>query len=475
MKSHDACRRLFAPGKVGLFGGACAAWPVTAAAAGGPDYGMVWALPFAAMVLSIALAPWLLPRAWHRHQGKIALLWAAAFLLPDALLHGAAATAHLALHSLLGDYLPFVLMLATLYTVGGGIAVRGDLHGSAAQNTALLAFGAAAASVMGTTGAAMLLVRPLIHANDRRRHNAHVMIFFIFIVANVGGALTPLGDPPLFLGYLNGVGFFWTLRHLAAPTALLCGLLLALFYAFDSWYWRQADQIKRIDPSPDSRVQVLGRWNLLWLAAVVGIVLASGSWRSAGAVALGGVTLRWGDLARDGALAFVLLASLATTPRAARQVNHFHWAPMFEVAKLFLGIFISIIPVVAMLRAGADGAFAPLVRLTSDAHGAPIAGAYFWLSGALSSLLDNAPTYLVFFNLAGGDAARLMHEATVLAAISAGSVYMGALSYVGNAPNLMVKAIAEHRKIEMPSFFGYMAWSTVVLLPCLLLVQWVFV
>ena len=457
-----------------MLGGLCAAWPATASAAGGPVYSMAWALPFAAMLLSIALGPLLVPRAWHRHQGKIALLWAAAFLLPDALVHGASATTHLALHSLLDDYLPFVLLLAALYTVSGGLAVRGDLHGSAAQNTALLAFGALAASAMGTTGAAMLLVRPLIHANDRRRHNVHVMIFFIFIVANVGGALTPLGDPPLFLGYLKGVDFFWTLRHLAAPTALLCCLLLALFYALDSWYWRQPDQLKRVDPSPDARLQVLGRWNLLWLAAVVGIVLASGSWQPAGGVEIGGVMLRWGALARDGALFAVLLASLATTPRCARELNHFHWAPMLEVAKLFLGIFLSIIPVVAMLRAGSGGAFAPLVRLTSDAHGAPIAGAYFWLAGALSSLLDNAPTYLVFFNLAGGDAARLMHEATVLGAISAGSVYMGALTYIGNAPNFMVKAIAEHRSIEMPSFFGYMAWSTVVLLPCLVLVQAVF-
>ena len=444
------------------------------AASGTGGYGLVWALPFAALLLSIALAPLLLPAIWHRHHGKIALAWAAAMLLPHALAFGATSTVHLALHSLLDEYLPFVLLLAALYTVSGGIALRGNLHGSAARNTALLALGALAASAMGTTGAAMLLVRPLIHANDRRRRSAHVLVFFIFIVANAGGALTPLGDPPLFLGFLRGVDFFWTLRQLAAPTALLCALLLTLFYALDSWFWRQPDQLRPADPSPDAAWQLLGRWNLLWLLAVVGIVLLSGSWQPPGGVELHGVTLRWAALARDGALLVVLLASLATTPREARRLNHFHWGPMLEVGKLFLGIFLTIIPVIEMLRAGDAGAFAPLVRLTSDANGVPIASAYFWLTGALSSVLDNAPTYLVFFNLAGGDPVRLMHEATVLGAISAGSVYLGAMTYVGNAPNLMVKAIAEHRGVDMPSFFGYIGWSAVVLLPCLTLVQWLF-
>jgi Na+/H+ antiporter NhaD/arsenite permease-like protein len=454
-----------------LFG----ATPLPALAATTPGgYGPVWALPFAALLLSIALAPLLLPSIWHRHHGKIALAWAAAMLLPHTLAFGAAATLHLALHSLLDEYLPFVLLLAALYTVSGGIALRGNLHGSAARNTALLALGALAASAMGTTGAAMLLVRPLIHANDRRRRSAHVMVFFIFIVANAGGALTPLGDPPLFLGFLRGVDFFWTLRHLAAPTALLCAMLLALFYALDSWFWRQPDQLKAADPTPDGPLQLLGRWNLLWLLAVVGIVLLSGNWRPPGGVERFGVTLRWAALARDGALLAVLLASLATTPREARRLNHFHWGPMLEVAKLFLGIFLTIIPVIEMLRAGTAGAFAPLVRMTSDAHGAPIAAAYFWLTGALSSVLDNAPTYLVFFNLAGGEPARLMQEVSVLGAISAGSVYLGAMTYVGNAPNLMVKAIAEHRGVDMPSFFGYIGWSLAVLLPCLLLVQALF-
>lgn len=433
-----------------------------------------WGLPFAAMLLSIAMLPLFAPRLWHHHQGKIAVGLALMFLLPFAITHGAGMTADAALHTLLQEYLPFVLLLTALYTVSGGIAVRGNLHGSPAQNTVLLAIGTVLASVMGTTGAAMLMVRPVIRANDARKHNAHVLVFFIFLVANAGGALTPLGDPPLFLGFLKGVDFFWTLRHLFAPTALLCALLLAGFYLLDSWYQRRADEREPTDPSPDSPIRIIGAWNLLWLAAIVAAVLLSGVWKPGVGVSVFGQTLELQNLVRDAVLVAVALLSLLTTPVEAREENHFNWGPMIEVAKLFLGIFLTIIPVIAILRAGSDGALAGLVRLTTDAQGQPISAAYFWLTGMLSSFLDNAPTYLVFFNLAGGDAAHLMAQATTLVAISAGAVFMGAVTYIGNAPNFMVKAIAEHRGVRMPSFFGYMAWSFVVLLPAFGMLNLVF-
>jgi len=451
--------------------------PATAFAASGPDpstLSLWWGLPFAAMLLSIALLPLFAARLWHHHQGKIAALWAALFLVPYAVRFGLHATWDAMLHTALHEYLPFVILLTALYTVSGGIAVRGNLHGSPAQNTLLLAVGTVLASIMGTTGAAMLMVRPVIRANDARRHNAHVLVFFIFLVANAGGALTPLGDPPLFLGFLKGVDFFWTLRHMLAPTALLCALLLALFYLLDRWSWSRADERAPRDPTPDSALGIVGAWNVLWLFAIVLAVLHSGIWKPQVTVTILGQQLELQNLVRDAALIGIALLSLATTPWQARHENQFTWAPMVEVAKLFLGIFLTIIPVIAILRAGPDGALAALVRLTTDAQGQPIAAAYFWLTGGLSAFLDNAPTYLVFFNLAGGDAAHLMAQATTLTAISAGAVYMGAVTYIGNAPNFMVKAIAEHRGVRMPSFFGYVGWSFAVLLPCFVVLTVVF-
>jgi Na+/H+ antiporter NhaD/arsenite permease-like protein len=443
----------------------------------GPDpaaLSLWWGLPFAAMLLSIALLPLLAPKLWHHHQGKIAVGWALLFALPFAARFGLGVTLDAALHTLLQEYLPFVILLTALYTVSGGIAVRGNLHGSPAQNTLLLAIGTVLASIMGTTGAAMLMVRPVIRANDGRRYNAHVLVFFIFLVANAGGALTPLGDPPLFLGFLKGVDFFWTLRHLLAPTALLCVLLLATFYALDRWYWREEGERKRFDPTPDSPIRIIGAWNLLWLLAIVAAVLHSGIWKPGTAVPVFGQQLELQNLTRDVALVVIAVLSLLTTPVEAREENHFTWGPMIEVGKLFLGIFLTIIPVIAILRAGPDGALASLVRLTTDTQGQPIAAAYFWMAGALSSFLDNAPTYLVFFNLAGGNAAHLMAQITTLTAISAGAVFMGAVTYIGNAPNFMVKAIAEHRGVRMPSFFGYMGWSFAILLPSFLILTLVF-
>jgi len=316
----------------------------------------------------------------------------------------------------------------------------------------------------------MLMVRPLIRANDNRRHATHVLVFFIFIVSNAGGSLTPLGDPPLFLGFLQGVDFFWTLRAIAPQTLFLVLALLAIFYAIDSFCYRR-EGVTRQDPTPDDdRLGLLGAWNLLPLAAVVGLVLLSGIWKPGISVQLLGVELGLPGLLRDLGLLALTACSLAITPHGVRQRNQFSWGPMQEVAKLFAGIFLTMIPVLAMLKAGEQGAFAPIVRAVTGAHGEPLPWAYFWLSGALSSFLDNAPTYLVFFNLAGGDPQALMGPlASTLAALSAGSVFMGANSYIGNAPNFMVKAIAEERGIRMPSFFGYMAWAAAVLLPLFLL------
>ncbi len=425
-----------------------------------------WGIPFAGLLLSIALCPLLAPRFWHHHFGKLSAAWSLAFLLPFALVFGWDAAAHSLVHALLAEYLPFIILLTALYTVAGGIFIRGNLHGSPRLNLALLAIGAALASVMGTTGASMLMLRPLLRANDNRVHKAHVVVFFIFIVSNAGGALTPLGDPPLFLGFLQGVDFFWTLGHLWQPTLFLVGALLALCFAIDSYYYAK-EGVLPVDPTPDTpRIGFDGGVNFALLGVVVGLVLLSGMWKSPVVFHVGGAEVGLPGLVRDGGLVLVTLLSLRCTPAQVHADNQFSWGPMLEVAKLFAGIFLTIIPVIALLREGLNGPFAAVVATVTRPDGSPDPAMYFWATGLLSSFLDNAPTYLVFFHTAGGDAQTLMTTlAPTLMAISAGSVFMGANSYIGNAPNMMVKAIAEQRGVAMPSFFGYMAWSCSILLP----------
>ncbi|MGF6636357.1 Na+/H+ antiporter NhaD/arsenite permease-like protein [Paraburkholderia sp. MM5496-R1] len=438
----------------------------------------LWGLPFAGVLLSIAILPLIAPALWHHHFGKIAAAWALAFIVPLAVSFGASAALGALAHAMLDEYIPFIILLTALYTVAGGICVRGNLHGTPRLNTAILALGTLLASVMGTTGAAMLLIRPLLRANDNRRHVTHVVVFFIFLVANVGGALSPLGDPPLFLGFLEGVSFFWTTTHLARPMLFVSGMLLAAFYALDSYYFHKREEVRSafLDPTPDGApLGIDGKINFVLLAALIAFVLMSGLWRPQITFDVLGTHVALQNIVRDAALIVVTLLSLAWTPRAARAGNDFNWAPIEEVAKLFAGIFVTIVPVIMILRAGEAGAFAGIVHLVNDSSGEPRDIMYFWATGLLSSFLDNAPTYLVFFNLAGGDAQTLMTTgATTLAAISAGAVFMGANTYIGNAPNFMVKAIAQSRGVRMPSFFAYLGWSGAVLLPLFALTGWLF-
>ena len=433
-----------------------------------------WGLPFAGMLLSIAIMPLAIPHIWHQHFGKIAAAWALAFLVPFAAVFGIGAASGAVVHALLAEYIPFIALLTALFTAAGGIYVKGNLHGSPLTNVKIMGVGAVLASLMGTTGASMLLIHPLIRANDNRQHVAHVVVFFIFIVSNAGGSLTPLGDPPLFLGFLNGVDFFWTVTTLLPETLFLVGSLLAVFYMVDSWYYRR-EGVLPADPTPDDeRFGLEGAINFLPLLAVVGLVLMSGTWKPGISFSVWGTEVALQQLVRDVLLVAVVFWSLKITPAGVRAKNQFSWAPMQEVAKLFIGIFLTMIPVLAMLRVGEAGAFAAVARAVTGPDGQPLPWAYFWFSGALSSFLDNAPTYLVFFNLAGGDPAVLMTTlSATLAAVSAGSVFMGANTYIGNAPNFMVKAIAEDRGIRMPSFFGYMLWSGAVLIPLFVIITFI--
>ncbi|MDO5692460.1 MAG: sodium:proton antiporter [Pseudomonadota bacterium] len=440
--------------------------PARAATLDGSQLSLLWAVPFVGILLSIAIWPLAGPMFWHHHFGKIAAAWALAFLLPFAAVFGIAAAGAGLVHALLAEYIPFILLLTALFTVSGGIYIRGNLHGTPLLNTGILLVGGILASFMGTTGASMLLIRPLIRANDNRKSCAHVVIFFIFIVSNIGGSLTPLGDPPLFLGFLKGVTFFWTAAHIWPDTLLLMVVLLVMFFLLDTWMYKK-EGVAPADPTPDDhRFGFDGAVNFLLLGCVVALVLMSGIWKPGVVFNVFGTDVALPGLVRDLGMIVVTIISLAITPKDVHDSNQFNWEPMKEVAKLFAGIFLTIIPVIAMLQAGTDGPFGAVVRAVTNADGTPNPAMYFWATGMLSGFLDNAPTYLVFFNTAGGDPVQLMGPlATTLAAVSAGSVFMGALTYIGNAPNLMVKAIAEDRGVKMPSFFGYMAWSFGILLP----------
>lgn len=441
----------------------------------GAQLSVLWGVPFAGVLLSIAIVPLLAPVFWHHHFGKVAAAWGLAFLVPFALTFGFPAAGAAVVHAALAEYIPFIILLTALFTVAGGIFVRGNLHGSPELNSGLLAVGALLASFMGTTGASMLLIRPLIRANDNRKHQVHVVVFFIFIVSNAGGALTPLGDPPLFLGFLKGVDFFWTVTHLWGQTLFMVGSLLALFYAIDWYLYHRREEVRPVDPTPDTtRLGFEGGVNFALLGGVVGLVLLSGLWKSSVVFNIAGTEVGLPGIVRDVGLIVITLISLRITPTSAHEGNQFGWGPMLEVAKLFAAIFLTIIPVIAMLKAGVQGPFGAIVSAVTRADGTPDPAMYFWATGALSSFLDNAPTYLVFFNTAGGDPAVLMTTlATTLVAVSAGAVFMGANTYIGNAPNLMVKAIAEDRGVKMPSFFGYMVWSCGILLPLFALMTWI--
>lgn len=434
---------------------------------GGSTLGVAWALPFAGMLLSIALGPVLFPHLWELNYGKFAAFWAVLVLVPLVLLRGFDPALGALLHMALLDYIPFIILLFSLFTIAGGILVTGNLDGTPATNTALLAIGTVLASIVGTTGASIIMIRPVLRANDDRRYNVHVVVFFIFLVSNIGGSLTPLGDPPLFLGFLRGVDFFWTTTHLLSETAFAAAILLGLFYALDSYFIRKEKGYPPLrDPTPDSQIKLWGKVNLLLLGGVILAILFSASWKPGVSFDIHSVHVELQNILRDVVLLILAGLSLVLTPGPVRAGNEFTWGPIQEVAKLFAGIFICIIPVLAMLQAGREGAFAPLVALVSNPDGSANNVAYFWLTGILSSFLDNAPTYLVFFELAGGNAETLMTTgALTLTAISAGAVFMGANSYIGNAPNFMVYAIAKDRKVKMPSFFGYMLWSGAVLIP----------
>ncbi|MDF1747629.1 MAG: sodium:proton antiporter [Alphaproteobacteria bacterium] len=435
----------------------------------GADLQLLWVVPFAGILLSIALFPLVAPNIWHHNFGKISAFWALLFLVPFTIFYGFELALYELVHVMSLEYIPFIILLLSLFTVAGGVRVKGYLQGSPIVNVGILLIGTFVASLMGTTGAAMLLIRPLIRANEERKHKVHTIVFFIFLVANIGGSLTPLGDPPLFLGFLKGVSFFWPTVHMFLPMMVAASILLVGYFIVDSFLYRKEKQegLHVETPAEEDRhpIRLEGGINILLLCGVVAAVLVSGIWKPGLEFVIYHVAIDLQSIVRDVALLAIAVLSWILTSRESRDANGFSWFPILEVGKLFAGIFITIIPAIAILKAGTAGALEPVVSLVTH-NGEPVNTMYFWATGFLSSFLDNAPTYLVFFNTAGGDAEQLMGPmANTLLAISAGAVFMGANTYIGNAPNFMVRSIAEERGIAMPSFFGYMLWSGFILVP----------
>ena len=433
-------------------------------------------IPFACMLLSIALLPLIAGNIWHHHFGKISAFWAASMAVPFIYLYKGVAI-HEILHIILADYIPFIILLWALFTVSGGILLKGTLRGTPLVNTGIILIGTFLASWMGTTGAAMLMIRPLLRANDHRKNKTFMVVFFIFLVANIGGALTPLGDPPLFLGFLHGVSFFWTFKIL--PQMLLSvGILLCVYFILDTYYYKK-EKASVPDKEEKKPLRLVGIYNFIFLGGIVGAVLMSGV-IDLGEVSTLGIHRAVQDWLRDGFLIAMGIGSLIATPRELREENQFSWFPIIEVAYLFIGIFITMIPCLLLLKAGPNGAFAFLINAVKEPFH------YFWVAGMLSAFLDNAPTYLTFFNTALGSFYAGMPEASsvpllmtekavYLAAISCGSVFFGACSYIGNAPNFMVRSIAGEAGTPMPSFFGYiLKYSLVFLIPTFIIVTFIF-
>lgn len=450
----------------------------------------IWSIiPFVGILLSIAILPLVFDSHFLvHHGGKMSLVWALAFAIPYLAVFKGEAFYDI-LHIYLLDYIPFIILLWGLFTVAGGILVRGTLRGTPVVNTLLLLLGTVIASWVGTTGASMLLIRPLIRANEYRKNKVHLIVFFIFLVSNIGGSLTPIGDPPLFLGFLRGVPFFWTTTALFPHMLMISVVLIMLFFVIDTFFFKREGGTVP-DDGVNEPLRIDGLFNLVFLLGIIGAVLMSGYYKF-GEITILGVHVAWQNIIRELLIVLMGVLSLLFTPFSGelRQTNEFSWEPIEEVAKVFAGIFMTIIPALAILKAGEDGALAGLIGAMKEPFH------YFWTTGILSSFLDNAPTYLTFFNTALGklglseelvptilttpyeDLAKYEGYETfvnLLTAISVGAVFMGANTYIGNAPNFMVKAIAEQSGIRMPSFFGYMLWSVVILFPLFVVVTFVF-
>jgi Na+/H+ antiporter NhaD/arsenite permease-like protein len=454
----------------------------------GLDLSFMWFLPFAGLLCSIACMPVFLPRFWEQHFGKTVFFWSVLTLGLLAVFQGISQACFDFLSVFLHEYLPFALLIGVLYLIASHIVIQVYRSPTPWVNSVFLWVGSIMAGFIGTTGASMILIRPLIALNQRRHHKVHIFIFFIFLVSNIGGVLSTLGDPPLFVGFLHKVPFFWPTQHLFVPFLLIQVPLLVIFFLTDLFFYKKEKRSvvnktmdeqdmpslsKILSPQKSYPLGIQGGSYFFVFLGVIILMVLSAHYPSEQALVIYNVVWPWTHIAREGLLLglFILLKQKGNLHY--RLLNHFSWHPLIEVFVLFLGIFITAIPVFAILSAGKNGSCAGLIALLEKAPFFTQAWRTFWSVGILSSFLDNAPTYLVFLYLCGGNPLVLIQsQPNILLALSLGAVFMGALTYVGNAPNMMVKSIAQTESIPMPSFFGYMGIACLVLLPLFLLLSW---
>ncbi len=438
-------------------------------------------IPFAGLLLCVAVMPLVRAEWWEKNQPPVVLLWIILMVIPFAMVYGGSKTLETVLECVIGDYLTFIVLLFGLFCVAGNITIEGDFAGSPRVNVCLLAIGTLLASCVGTTGASMLMVRPVIKMNSWRKRKGHIMIFFIFLVSNMGGCLTPIGDPPLLMGFMRGVPFFWSL-HLFPILIFNMIILLFVFYRLDmKAYKTDIGQGRKPDISNTGRLfKIDGLHNIIFLVMIVAAVILSGvlpglsAFQDAAGNVLGihifgEVTLTYPALIECVIILLAAFLSFKTTNKEIRVRNHFTWGAIQEVAVLFIGIFITMQPALMLLKS-----VGPNLGLTEPFQ-------LFWATGALSSFLDNTPTYLVFLTTAGtlGFAQGVVTSlgtipVKLLTAISCGAVFMGANTYIGNAPNFMVKSLSDENGINMPSFFGYIGWSIRYLIPVFIIDMLVF-
>lgn len=431
-----------------------------------------WAVPFILSLLSIAFCPFIIKDIWEKHSFKILLIFPIILGIAITNVYGISFCAHEFIHSILEHYIPLIVLLFALFTVTGGIVINIEKSVTPFFNAGMLFVASLLAGWIGTTGASMLFIRPLINLNKGRKNITHIIIFFIFLVANIGGGFTPLGDPPLFMGFLEGVDFFWTIKNIGLHVLVSIIVLTSIFLLIDSYMFRKENTNKSKAKQKKINIKFEGLKNIPLLILIIAAVILSGIGKQ-NLIKIFGIDMSVQSIIRDVFLFVIGIYSLKTTSDEIHKKNNFNFIPLKEVAEIFIVIFLTLIPVSYILKEGANGAFSGFFNWVSSANGIDAMRCFFG-TGSLSSFLDNAPTYLIFFNLSSGDAGILMTTlSNVLKAISLGSVFWGAVTYIGNAPNIMVRSIAEQEKINMPSFIGYMGWSFCILIPYFFLLSYI--